>query len=76
MWINEENLALDFSCNRCLHPPALPLDDVLDLEEAAAAIGTDPSRLADAADRGQVAHRKTGGGVYLFVRKDLDALSR
>ena len=74
VWINEETLALDFSCNRCLNPPTLGLDDVLDLEEAADAAGTSPETLARAADAGLVAHRKTGRGVYLFVRKDLDSL--
>jgi hypothetical protein len=24
VWINEDHMALEFACNRCLHPPALP----------------------------------------------------
>lgn len=76
VWINDESLALDFLCNRCLTPPSIGLDDILDLAEAAEASGLDATELAAAADGGRVAHRKTGGGTYLFVRKDLDALRR
>ena len=76
VWINEEHLALEFTCSNCLNPAPPGLDDVLDLDEAAAAAGMAPAQLAAAADRGAVAHRKTSGGVYLFVRKDLDALRR
>ena len=76
VWINEEHLALEFTCSNCLNPTPAGLDDVLDLDEAAAAAGMSPSALAEAADRGAVPHRKTSGGVYLFVRKDLEALSR
>jgi hypothetical protein len=76
VWINEEHLALEFACYNCLHPVPQGLDDVLDLDEAAAETGMPAPALAEAADRGAVPHRKTSGGVYLFVRKDLDALRR
>jgi len=76
VWINEEHLALEFACNNCLNPTPPGLDDILDLEEAAAAVGVGAPELAAAAERGAVPHRKTSGGVYLFVRKDLDALRR
>lgn len=74
VWINEEHLALEFTCNNCLNPAPAGLDDVLDLDEAAAFIGYAAADLAAAADRGVVRHRRTSSGIYLFVRKDLDAL--
>lgn len=69
-------MALEFSCNRCINTPAPGLDDILDLAEAAGVVGLSPAALAEAADGGQVAHRKTGAGTYLFVRQDLDTLTR
>ncbi|MEZ4482086.1 MAG: hypothetical protein R3B97_13220 [Dehalococcoidia bacterium] len=60
VWINEESMALEFSCNRCINTPAPGLDDILDLAEAAGVVGLSPAALAEAADGGQVAHRKTG----------------
>ncbi|MGE5595671.1 MAG: hypothetical protein ACM3S1_06490 [Hyphomicrobiales bacterium] len=76
VWISEEHLGLEFACNRCLHPEQFerPLDDVLDLTEAAAEIGYSEEDLARAADLGQVVHRKTAAGIYLFVRRDLELL--
>ena len=76
VWINEDHLALEFGCDNCLNPEpeAGNLDDVLDLAEAAAAIGYTEEALTAAADLGQVRHRKTGSGVYLFSRGDLRAL--
>jgi hypothetical protein len=74
VWISEEHLALEFACDRCLHPEQVGgLDDVLDLAEAAQAVSLSEATLAAAADRGEVAHRKTGSGVYLFQRRDLPA---
>jgi hypothetical protein len=76
VWINEEHLALEFACDLCLNPPPPDLDEILDLEEAARETGMTPADLQAAADRGGVRHRKTGSGTYLFVRKDLQTLSR
>ncbi|MCK9519415.1 MAG: helix-turn-helix domain-containing protein [Dehalococcoidia bacterium] len=75
VWINEEHLSLEFACDRCLHPDQYEggLDDVLDLAEAAAATGVSEASLAAAADGGELPHRKTGSGVYLFQRRDLPA---
>jgi hypothetical protein len=74
VWINDEHLALEFTCNNCLNPVPPGLDDVLDLDEAAIFAGYAPGDLAAAAERGAVRFRKTSSGVYLFVRKDLDTL--
>ena len=78
VWINEEHLALEFACNNCLAPPAPPpgLDDVLDIAEAAALTGLGEDALRAAADSGELRHRKTGSGIYLFERRDLQALSQ
>jgi len=78
VWINEEHMALEFACNTCLHPEPAPdesLDDVLDLVEAAAATGMSEEALTAAAERGELRHRKTAGGIYLFARRDLLALT-
>jgi hypothetical protein len=76
VWINEEHLALEFACNTCLNPPAPAgaLDEVLELEEAAALLQLPESALIEAADAGTVRHRRTARGVYLFERRDLAAL--
>lgn len=76
VWINEEHLALEFACNTCLHPepPAVSLDDVLDLGEAALAAGTTEASLAAAAEAGEVPYRRTAAGVYLFQRRDVAPL--
>ncbi len=74
VWVNEEFLALEFACNTCLNPEPADvgsLDDVLDLGEAAEAAGLPEAALASAAEAGQVPHRRTAGGVYLFKRGDL-----
>lgn len=73
VWINEEHLGLEFACNRCLtpQPETGNLDDILDLGEAAAAAGTTEDALLALAVAGKVRHRKTGGGVYLFERRDI-----
>lgn len=78
VWINEEHLALEFACHTCLNPlpPAANLDDILDLDEAAAAAGVTAEWLRGQAERGLVRHRKTGGGVFLFERRDVLALGR
>ncbi len=75
VWINEDHLALDFTCNICLNPePQASLEDVLDLEEAAVAAGLSLDGMRTLADAGQIRHRKTAGGAYLFVRRDLVTL--
>lgn len=75
VWINEEHLALEFACDVCLLPPVpTGLDDVLDLVEAAAAMGVSEEWLAAEAAAGRVPHRKTAGGAHLFVRKDLPGI--
>lgn len=73
VWINEEHLGLEFACNGCLQPVPAPvsLDDVLDIDEAAAAAGIGRDQLEVAASAGRVRHRKTSAGVYLFVRSDV-----
>jgi hypothetical protein len=73
VWINEEHLALEFACNACLAPPAEPgsLNDVLDLIEAAGAVGITPAALQALVESGQVRHRRTAGGAVLFRRGDL-----
>ncbi|MCC7363450.1 MAG: hypothetical protein IT303_03685 [Dehalococcoidia bacterium] len=73
VWVNEEFLALEFACDTCLNPvpETGSLDDVLDLGEAAAVAGLTEQALAAAATAGQVPHRLTAGGVYLFKRGDL-----
>lgn len=78
VWINEEHLGLEFSCNTCLEPPPVSdsLNDVMDLDEAAVAVGARADDLRAAADAGQLRHRKTGGGVYLFERGDLLAFAK
>lgn len=77
VWINEEHLALEFACDSCLNPspaPEIDLDDILDVAEAAAAAGVPEEALLAAAERGEVRHRRTGSGTYLFQRRDLDAI--
>lgn len=78
VWINEDHMALEFACRICLTDPGqeIELDDVLDLEEASAAIGYTPQDLARAADTGAVRHRKTTSGIYLFTRRDLIPLGQ
>ena len=74
VWISDEHLALEFGCNSCLAgPPAeeVSLDDILDLGEAATAAGVSTEMLDAAAAAGQIRHRKTGGGVLLFERRDV-----
>jgi len=77
VWINEEHLGLDFACNPCIEPPPVAdsLNDVMDLDEAAAALGARSADIQAAADAGQLRHRKTGGGVYLFERGDIEAFA-
>lgn len=76
VWINEDHLALEYACDTCLNPPAVhSLDDILDLDEAAAAAGITPEALRARAELGSVRHRKTAGGTYLFERRDLAGLS-
>jgi hypothetical protein len=71
VWINEEHMALEFACDNCLNPPDGSLDDVLDLEEAAAEASVTVAVLEAAAMAGQVRHRRTAGGSLLFTRADV-----
>lgn len=78
VWINEEHLALEFACDTCLNPPVQPdgaLADILTIEEAAELTGRAEADLAAAAAAGQLRHRRTAGGVYLFERSDLVSFS-
>ncbi len=73
VWIHEEHLSLEFACNRCLFPESegAGLDDVLDAAEAAGLVGTSVAMVLAEADAGRLRHRKTGGGTYLFERRDV-----
>lgn len=77
VWINEDHMALEFACSVCIASasPEIALDDVLDLGEASMATGYAPAELARAADAGEVRHRRTASGTYLFTRRDLVALA-
>lgn len=76
VWINEDHLALEFACNKCLNPAPAPasLDEVLDVSEVAALTGLSEAALRTAADTGELRHRRTGSGVYLFERGDIEPL--
>jgi hypothetical protein len=76
VWINEDHLALEFGCNLCLNPEPPPenLDDVLDASEAAELTGMTEAALRRAAEQGELRHRRTASGVYLFARRDLNPL--
>ena len=78
VWINEEFLSLEFACNICLAPPeeTASLDDVLEAGEAADAVRMSVGDLVAAADRGELRHRKTASGIYLFQRADVSAFAR
>jgi hypothetical protein len=73
VWIDDENLTLEFRCDRCmaLDSQGGSLDDVLDIAEAAVLAGMTESDLRARADSGQIAHRKTQGGMYLFERREV-----
>ncbi len=75
VWIHEEFLSLEYACATCLAPAPPPesLDDILDLTEAAQAIGMTTAELEALAAGGDVVHRKTAGGILLFRRGDLAA---
>ena len=79
VWINEEHLGLEFACNTCLNPPADAqagsLDDILDLAEAAGAVGLAEAVLERAAQLGHIKHRRTSSGVLLFQRGDVLAFA-
>lgn len=86
VWIDEDSLGLDFACLTCIErdaaenepPPVVEpigLDDVLDLGEAAASVDWTEQDLAAAADAGRVKFRRTAGGILLFLRRDLLALT-
>ena len=78
VWINEEHLGLEFACNTCLNPPEPEgnLDDILDLAEAAQAAGMTEQWVSEAAAAGELRHRRTGSGVYLFERRDVLAFAK
>jgi hypothetical protein len=74
VWISEEHLALEFACNTCLHPVVevlTSLADILDVAEAALAAGVSEAALTSAAESGEVRHRRTASGTYLFERRDV-----
>jgi hypothetical protein len=71
VWINEDHMALEFACFRCLHPAPGALDDVLDAAEASIETGLAVAEIEAAAIAGRLAHRRTAGGVYLFIRRDV-----
>lgn len=74
VWLSDENMGLEFGCKTCLEqtvPEEADLDEVLDLDEAAAVARLSPDALRVAADAGRVAHRKTASGIYLFRRGDV-----
>jgi hypothetical protein len=73
VWINDEHMALEFACDNCLNPPPASLDEVLDLEEAAAEASVTVGVLEAAAIAGEIRHRRTAGGLLLFTRSDLRA---
>lgn len=75
-WINGDSLALEFGCQRCLNGEAEPapesaLDEIVDASEGAAWLGISESELVAAADGGQIVHRRTSSGIYLFERASL-----
>ena len=73
VWINEEHMALEYGCDRCLHPEehGAGLDDVLDIGEASAVAGLSEAALTSAADAGTLRHRRTAAGTLLFQRRDV-----
>lgn len=73
VWISEEHLGLVFGCERCLAPPADALEEVLDLAEAALLARVEAAVLQAAALAGELAHRRTSGGAFLFLRRDVAA---
>jgi len=78
VWISEEHLALEFTCNTCLNPsePGTVLDEIVDLAEAAAATGLSEEALREAAEQGRVPSRTLAGGVLIFQRSDLRAFTQ
>lgn len=80
VWISEEHLALEFACNSCLNPPVeeppSSLDDILDVSEAAEVAGVSDAQLTLAAEGGELRHRKTSSGTYLFERRDVVSFAR
>ena len=75
VWISEEHLGLEFACNTCLNPVDESaqggLDDVLDAGEAATVAKMSEGELTQAAVAGQIRHRRTSSGIYLFERGDV-----
>jgi hypothetical protein len=78
VWISDEHLALEFTCDTCLNPsePRTVLDEIVDLTEAAAATGLSEATLREAAERGQLSSRTLAGGILIFQRGDLQAFSQ
>ena len=78
VWINEDHLGLEFACDSCLNPaqPEGNLDDILDLAEAAHVAGMTEGWISDAATAGDLRHRRTSSGVYLFERRDVLAYAQ
>ena len=78
VWINEDHPGLEFACDSCLNPaqPEGNLDDILDLAEAAHVAGMTEGWISDAATAGDLRHRRTSSGVYLFERRDVLAYAQ
>jgi hypothetical protein len=73
VWINEDHQALEFACNRCLHPEEAPanLDDILDLAEAALAVGLSEEALLLGVEQGRLRSKRFAGGALIFERRDV-----
>lgn len=71
VWISDEHLGLVFGCERCLTPAGGALEDVVDLAEAALLAQVEAAVLQAAALAGELAHRRTSGGAFLFLRRDV-----
>jgi len=82
VWINPDHLGLEFTCSNCLEqvreaePAKGQLDAILDLPEAAQLLGITDGELSQRAERGEVPHRKTAGGLLLFERDAIKALRK
>ena len=77
VWLSEAHLALEFACQPCLDldERAARAADVLDADEAAALASLPSTAIVGAAEAGRLAHRRTGGGVYLFEREAVIAFA-
>ena len=75
--ISNEHLALEFVCFSCLESNVeTQLNEVLDLSEGASIAGISEDELINAAEAGQIRHRRTASGTYLFERHALEEIIR